>query len=715
MHTNSSHTPFVRELVLLGGGHAHVQVLKHLAMNPVPWLRTTVIAREIDSPYSGMLPGYISGAYTSDALHIDLLKLARFAGARLIADEVSGLDAASSRLTLAASADCRYDVLSINVGGAPSSPHGAVPVKPIGQFVPAWEAIRPSLGPASRLAVVGAGAGGIELALAMANVVPEGARVALVHRGDSIFGDAPTAAAKLLSAALERHSVETITNFSATEVAQGVLHSENGAALDVDHVFWTTGIDAPAFLTGSGMETSDAGFVVVGDTLQSVSHHNVFAVGDCSHFGAKGLPKAGVYAVRQGPVLARNLVAYAAGEPLARYRPQTKFLTLIGTGDERAVAIRGNWVAEGGWVWRWKDWIDQRFMARFNDLPPMADDDESALLPEALLVDAPSAMRCAGCGAKVAADPLNRVLHRLDIHVADDVLIAGGDDAALLRWPADRVMVTADAFRSMVDDPYRFGRIAAHHALSDIFAMGGKPTAALALVTVPAMSDALMEDDLFRLMRGALDVFEQHGVSLIGGHSAEAVETSLGFAVLAQPGDQTLSKAGMRIGDALVLTKPLGTGVLLAAAMRGELPGRHYAALLATLDSSNAHAASVLAPVATALTDITGFGVAGHALEMADASGCGLRLELAALPVLPGAFEALDAGVRSSLFAGNQRALDRFENGAGSESAILADPQTSGGLLASVPKAALAAITRELPDAAVIGEVVDSGFRINSA
>ncbi|CAN0600547.1 unnamed protein product, partial [Laminaria digitata] len=165
-------------------------------------------------------------------------------------------------------------------------------------------------------------------------------------------------------------------------------------------------------------------------------------------------------------------------------------------------------------------------------------------------------------------------LHRLDIHVGDDVVIAGGDDAALLRWPDEQLLVTADAFRAMIDDPYRFGRIAAHHSLSDIFAMAAVPTSALALATVPAMADALMEDDLYRLMRGALDVFEEHGVSLVGGHSAEAAELSLGFAVLAKPGARTLTKAGMSEGEVLLLTKPMGTGVLLAAAMRGELPGR---------------------------------------------------------------------------------------------------------------------------------------------
>ncbi|MCR9279190.1 MAG: selenide, water dikinase SelD [Pseudomonadaceae bacterium] len=712
MQSNSSHTPFVRELVLLGGGHAHVQVLKHLAMNPVPWLRTTVIAREVDSPYSGMLPGYVSGAYDSDSLHIDLLKLCRFAGARLIADEAVALDATSSMLTLAAGADCRYDVLSINIGGAPTAPAGAIPVKPIGQFVPAWEAIKPTLDIDSRLAVVGAGAGGVELALAMANALPTGARVALVHRGEEVFDDAPAKAANLLAAALDRHGVEVITGFSAREVKAGKLVSDGGATLAADHVFWTTGVAAAGFLADSELRTSESGFVVVGDTLASVSHSNVFAVGDCSHFAPDGLPKAGVYAVRQGPVLARNLISYAAGELLTRYRPQRTFLTLIGTGDERAVAIRGNWVAEGAWVWRWKDWIDQRFMARFNDLPPMPLDDEAAGVPENLLTDAPSAMRCAGCGAKVAADPLIRVLHRLDIHVGEDVVIAGGDDAALMRWPNASLLATADAFRSMVDDPYRFGRIAAHHSLSDIFAMGGTPTAALALATVPAMADALMEDDLYRLMRGALDVLEQHDVSLIGGHSAEAAETSLGFAILAQPGARTLSKAGMRPGDALVLTKPVGTGVLLAAAMRGELAGKHYEGLLATLDSSNAHAASVLAPLATAMTDITGFGVAGHAVEMADASGCGLRLDLGRLPILDGAARAIEAGVRSSLFSGNQLALKRFDGGGQTEAAIFADPQTSGGLLASVPAQSVPEILNEIPGAASIGEACASGFVI---
>ena len=273
-------------------------------------------------------------------------------------------------------------------------------------------------------------------------------------------------------------------------------------------------------------------------------------------------------------------------------------------------------------------------------------------------------------------------------------------------------LLTADAFRAMIEDPYRFGRIAVHHALSDIFAMAGVPVAALALVSVPTMADALVEDDLFRLLRGALDVLQSHGVELAGGHSMEGSDLSLGFAVVAEPGERVLTKAGMQVGDRLVLSKPLGTGVLLAAHMRGELPAADYDALLDVLDASNAAAARALAPVATAMTDVTGFGLLGHLVEMTDASGLGASVDVASVPLLSGVDDAFGRGLQSSLHAANARVLERFAGAEDARSSALVDPQTAGGLLASVPAAAVSELASIEPSLTVIGEVTDSGLTL---
>ena len=270
-----------------------------------------------------------------------------------------------------------------------------------------------------------------------------------------------------------------------------------------------------------------------------------------------------------------------------------------------------------------------------------------------------------------------------------------------------------------MDDPYRFGRLTAHHCLNDIYAMGAMPTSAMALATVPLMSEALMEDELYQMLLGAVEVLNADGVPLVGGHSAEGAELSLGLAVSGAAVEPTLAKGGARPGDRLVLTKPLGIGVLLAAHMRGLAPTAQVQDALRRLDRSNAEALVVLRRHGVrAATDVTGFGLIGHLAEMLDASplsseghaprapqeeGSGAEIWLDSLPALDGALAAFKRGAASVLQAENERRLESFElHGclpADPAVKLLADPQTAGGLLVSVPESETAACLRALRDA----------------
>ena len=299
-------------------------------------------------------------------------------------------------------------------------------------------------------------------------------------------------------------------------------------------------------------------------------------------------------------------------------------------------------------------------------------------------------MRCGGCGAKLPADILKRVLDRVVGEPKVDGLMVGldaPDDAAVFAPPAGKLIVqTVDQFRAFVEDPYLFGRIAANHCLGDIYAMGAAPVSALAAIALPFADDAKMEADLELLLRGALRTFEAAGVALIGGHTAEGAETSLGFTINGI-GDEgsLLRKGGLRAGDRLILTKPLGTGVLLAADMRGDARGAWIDAAIQTMLQSNGPAAEIARTHgATAATDVTGFGLAGHLAEMAVSAGASVRLRLAALPILPGGEDAFALGAASSLQEGNIRSVRGSLSGDTLPS-ILFDPQTAGGLLLGVP------------------------------
>lgn len=712
--------PPVRDLVLVGGGHSHVQVLKAFGMRPLPGTRLTVVSREVHTPYSGMLPGYVAGFYDWRDIHIDLGALASFAGARLIVDEVTGADLDGNRLHLAGHPDLHYDLLSINVGAVPRGVGEGVPVKPIGRFLPQLERVRAAAEPGTSIAIVGGGAGGVELALAMKRTMPGGVALKLVT--DELLPGYPAGVARRLQKSLVRAGIELMQGFRALDFSDGMLESQDGRSTAADHAFWVTGVMAASWPADAGLATDVGGFIEVDRCLRSTSHTNVYAAGDVACLVDQPRPKSGVYAVREGPVLTRNLRRAIGGRPGIPFRAQRRFLSLIGTADGSAVASRGMLAASGRWAWWWKDRIDRRFMERFNRLPAMAEPRWS--LPENLLADAPDAMRCGGCGAKLGASPLMRVLERLPPQKFGNVRVGIGDDAAVLGATGGETILTVDGFRSLVSDPYLFGRITAHHALNDIIAMGGRGSAALAMATVPLMSEPLMEEDLFQLLRGAVDVLNAHGIPLVGGHSAEGAELSLGLTIAGTPDGPTLTKDSAQPGDALVLTKPLGTGSILAGQMRGLASSDYVSAAIASMDTSNAPALDILRRHRVhAATDVSGFGLLGHLGEMLRASGVGVRLDLRAVPFIVGAVEAVGAGAVSSLQANNELALGDFavEGCDLGDPAVrlLVDPQTSGGLLACVPEAEAEPCVRDLRDAgypcaAMIGLIRAGGWIVSA-
>ena len=382
-------------------------------------------------------------------------------------------------------------------------------------------------------------------------------------------------------------------------------------------------------------------------------------------------------------------------------------------------------------MWRWKDWIDRRFMRRFSELPAMEEDakdpgrglalehDEAAQAISAV------AMRCGGCGAKVGASVLSRALGQLQPVQRDDVIIGlhDPDDAAVLRVPAGKAVVhSIDFFRAFIDDPYVFGKVAANHSLGDIFAMGAEAQSATAVATVPSGLESKIEDTVLQMMTGAVEVLNEAGCALVGGHTGEGRELALGFAVNGLTdvdGDRVLRKSGMRAGDVLLLTKPIGTGTLFAAHAKLAARGRWIDAALASMCQSNRLGADcLLEHGATACTDLTGFGLLGHLVEMTRPSAVDAELSLAALPVLEGAEEMVASGILSSLQPANVRLRRALRNQAEMMDhpryPLLFDPQTAGGLLASVPAANADACVAALKDlgyteTVIIGRVLPQG------
>ncbi|HCQ66970.1 MAG TPA: selenide, water dikinase SelD [Rhodobacteraceae bacterium] len=715
--------PLTRDLVLIGGGHAHALVLRMWAMQPVAGTRVTLINPGPTAPYSGMLPGHIAGHYTREALDIDLVKLARFAGARLILGEANRVDPVAKTVTLAGRGEIGYDVASIDVGihtempGLPGFAENALGAKPLDTYTRRWRDFLTAAKAgevAPEVAVIGAGVAGVELALAMAHAlrrdVGSAAKVALIEAGDEIAGRNPETTARL-RAALEGFGVDIHTRAEVTRItAEGVTLAGAGSAPSRFTV-GTAGAIAHGWVAESPLPVTDDGFVRVDSHLRVEGHWDLFAVGDCAHMTHAPRPKAGVYAVRAGPVLLDNLRAVLTGGKTKDYQPQKDYLKLISLGGKSALAEKWGRTVSGPLLWRWKNRIDTKFMARFQDLPEMKPSPLPRRVTQGMDEELAGEHKplCAGCGSKVGPGTLSAALAALPGAGRADVLSGPGDDAAVLEIGGQRQVLTTDHLRAFTDDPALLARIAAVHALGDIWAMGATPQAALASIILPRMSQPLQARSMAEVMAAASEVFAAAGAEIVGGHSTMGAEMTLGFTITGLVEGDPITNAGARVGDALLLTRPIGSGTLLAAEMLGQTDGRDIAAMFGAMARPQGDAADLLAG-AHAMTDVTGFGLAGHLLAICKASGAAAEIDLDAVPLYQGALALADAGHRSSIWAANREAAP-VEAAEGARGALLHDPQTAGGLLAAVDAARAASLVARLRDmgheAALIGRIVD--------
>lgn len=714
---NAMHSPtlpLTQDLVLIGGGHTHALLLRMWGMAPLPGVRVTLVNPGPTAPYSGMLPGFVAGHYGRDDLDIDLIRLARFAGARIVVGAATALDAAARSVHVPGRPPIAFDVASVDIGitsEMPSLPgfaaHG-VPAKPLGPFAARWDAYR-AAATDPKVAVIGGGVAGAELAMAMSHALRTrglSPTVTLIDRGRILDTFGPAARTRLL-AALADTGVTLIENASVQEVAPDHLRLADGRTIAADFTTGAAGARPHDWIGRSGLALHD-GFLAVSATLQT-SDPAVFAVGDCAHMTESPRPKAGVFAVRQAPVLFDNLRAALSGGPLTPYRPQKDYLKLISLGGKRALAEKLGTAVAGPLLWRWKDWIDRRFMLKFRDLPQMGLPDLPPRVATGVVEALGDKPMCGGCGAKVGRGPLRDALAALPPAPRDDVRSVPGDDAAILLTGGARQVMTTDHLRAMMADPVLMTRIAAVHALGDIWAMGAAPQAATISLILPRQSATLQRRTLAEVMATATEVIEGAGAAIVGGHTTLGDEFTMGFTLTGLCAADPITLKGARPGDALILTKPLGSGVLMAAEMAGTGRGADIVAAWQAMVQPQGTASAILA-AAHAMTDVTGFGLAGHLAGICEASGVAAELDLAAVPLLPGALELAEGGTRSTLFAANRAEAGPVFGAAGPRGDLLFDPQTAGGLLAAVPEDAADACLSALIDAgypaALIGRIV---------
>ena len=714
--------PLTRDLVLIGGGHTHALVLRKWGMNPLAGVRVTLINPGPTAPYTGMLPGFVAGHYTRDELDIDLVKLARFAGARLIDGAVTAIDRERKLITVSGRPPIAYDVCAMDIGvtsGMPSlrgyCDHG-VGAKPLGAFSHRWAAFLQSERPAE-IAVIGGGVAGAELSMAMRFALYAAGKAPKIHLIDrgQILANLGRRARKHLSSELSHNQITVVENTTVAEVTESTVVLANGVTIPSWFTVGATGARPYDWLSDIGV-AMHRGFIAVDAHLRS-DDPSIFAVGDCAELTMSPRPKAGVFAVREAPYLFDNLRAVLTGGTLRKFKPQADYLKLASLGGKRALAEKFGFSIRGPLLWRWKDQIDRKFMDQFVALPDMAAislPTEHALGMKEALGDKPM---CGGCGAKVGRGALQDTLSMLPASDRNDVQVIAGDDAGMIVFGKVKQVMSTDHLRSFTHDPVIMTKIAAIHALGDIWAMGAKPQAVTVSVTLPRMSPDLQRRTMAEVMSAAHAVISDAGAAIVGGHSSLGDEFTIGFTATGVCDGDPITLGGAKVGDTIILTKPIGSGVIMAAEMAQKAHGHDVLGALITMTQGQGAASEILSN-AHAMTDVTGFGLAGHLSGICDASGVGVDLNLAKIPMMSGAKPLSVAGVRSSLFDENVSGSGLFSQLLGPETELLFDPQTAGGLLATVAskdaeKLLSALRSAGCTQAAAIGRVTAKGVSIS--
>ena len=656
-------------LVLAGGGHSHALVLKRWAMQPEkrPKQSIVLVNRTSTALYSGMVPGLIAGIYSPDQLAIDLRQLCDRAGVTFVEAEITGLTPQQNCLTLKGRPALHFDWLSLDVGAVSRPSATGIPIKPLETSLAFLESEDPA--DPRPLRVIGAGAAGLEVVLALRRRWPLRPLQLQHHPGQ-----------------LDDTTRKSLQRARITLIDDDVPPS--GPSL------LCTGSQGPAWLARAGLPVDSDGRVRTDRCLEVEGYPSLFASGDCAVISTAPRPASGVWAVRAGRPLATNLEAACRGRPLRPWQPQRQALQLIGSHQDSAWARWGDWrLGPSSLLWMLKQRIDRTFMAGFRRPGSMAD---------------AAPMACRGCAAKLPAQPLAAALERVGL---------GGqpEDAACLPGRQD-LLQSVDGFPALVSDPWLNGRLTALHASSDLWACGAAVSSAMATITLPMASAKEQKELLVQTLAGIRSVLDEQGAELIGGHTMESrsappVPASLGVQIaLTVNGSNTSPwlKSGLQAGDALLINRPLGTGVLFAGSMTGATSAPDLDAAMQSMATSQHTLLKQVEPIQEhihACTDITGFGLLGHLGEMLqNHPKINIQLNGSAIPAYSGALELFERGISSTLAPSNRAAWRWLEGPVQLQQQpsaalleLLVDPQTCGPLLLGCTSAAAAHLTRTGP------------------
>ncbi len=702
---------FIDHLVLAGGGHTHALVLLRWAMNPKlkPVGMITLVNKSSTTIYSGMFPGVLAGKYKIDEIIIDLRNLASKAGVSFVMAEIDGIAPKKKKLLLAGRPEIEYSSLSLNIGTktnwnskffTPGDKNLAVPIKPFSEsykFIIDQD-IHKDDSSAKPFVIIGGGLAGIEIAFSLRKRWPKRPILLKVKFGWKI-------------------NKNLLKNLKALNIE---ITQKNSSILYPALI--CTGDTSFDWIKDSGLPIDKKGRVLTKKTLQVLNYPELFAVGDCGVIKDHPRPASGVWAVRSAKPLARNLERKSKGLKLEEWKPQRKAIQLLDIssnkkGSKAFVSWGKVMFGPFDFLSRLKELIDKRFISNFD----LINDINSEMLSEKEMI------KCRGCAAKLAFSPLISALNKLDLieSSADDSI-----DIGILN--SNKILIqSVDGFPSLISDPWLNGRLLAFHACSDIWACGGSVVSAQSVVNLPCLPSKLQQELLFQVLSGLNSALTIQGAKLIGGHTLESrkvseepfslgIESSLTVNGIIDNKKSFWSKGGMKKGDQILISRPLGTGIIFSALMNGQVKPSIIDSVLKEMNKSQHVIVNHInqltninsySKIVNACTDITGFGLLGHLSEMLESTNSDqlkmnleplkIILELTNIPVYDGVKELLDKGFESTLAPSNEiflRNIDGDENlrielinnesvskclTYNSMLKILVDPQTCGPLVIS--------------------------------
>jgi selenide,water dikinase len=654
-------------LVLVGAGHANIALIRRFVMDPLPDVRLVVINPEATTPYSGMLPGFLSRHYTEDELFIDIAALCSQAGARFIRGSLHSIDPVARTLTIhhqvvsSSPLTLKFDNCVLNTGASPADSfpnrhRHCYYVKPIRDLLRVLPILDQTINvPDPSLAIVGGGAAGVELAFAFRERYGRDCEITIVSKYRFENDPSLKAGADQIRRSLVERYIKLIDERSVVEATEAGVLLDCGQMIPANAICVAIPVSPPSWIAQSLLPTSD-GFLRVDQMLCVQGTQNLYAAGDIVSLETpRG--RSGVMAVRAGEYLAKAIWTKLNGHTPKAFNPQKNWLTLLNLGDGSAIGIRGAFIAKGRLMFRLKDAIDRRFVRRFR--------------PRA--VSKGGLMRCEGCAAKLPGMTLETAFSQ---HFED----------AAIEHDGNRIRFRSiDALTYLVNDPYLMGFLTVRHAVSDIWAMGGSPTFCLSLIAVQRADNQNLESEEFaEVIRGVQDAATAYEITLVGGHSLSLDQPMVAISIEGE-GLMSFSKQSVKQNDELWLTGPIGSGILFAALSAGESVGNSIDSWInqATQSLSNASRLAVEHGV-NAMTDVTGFGLAGHVKEMLGTSGFSMEWS-DEIDVLDNVARCTQRGIRSTAHESNK--LYAGSVGIGAPDPVVFDPQTCGPLLIAIQPA----------------------------